>query len=113
MDEIDEFCKTNPQIKLYRIGGEGSKNKADNLNHFLKNSQAKFDYLLFGDADEVIDKNFLNVAIRLFYCPKYSELGYITPINQTYKTNNMYTNCCKNANDFVLQQTCNNMYKLK
>jgi cellulose synthase/poly-beta-1,6-N-acetylglucosamine synthase-like glycosyltransferase len=72
--------------------GRGSKSKADNLNHFLQHSGAEFDYLFVADADEVFDIDTVKSNIPLFYSSQFEKLAYVTPMNQCYKTSNLYSN---------------------
>jgi hypothetical protein len=72
-----------------------SISKSDNLNHFLKYSNAKFDYLLIADADESFDINTVQCNIRFFYSNRFERLAFVTPMNQCYKTSNIYTNVCR------------------
>ena len=65
IETIKKFAKEN-NVNLF-IMDRPSNNKADNLNSFLKHNKSKFDYLLIGDADVAIDKNFVETSLKLFY----------------------------------------------
>lgn len=90
-NKIKLFCNKN-NINLFQIGGSGSKNKADNLNHFLKQYKNEYDYLLIGDADEVFNENFVENAIKIFVSKKIKNLSYITPLNVNYRSKGIYPN---------------------
>jgi cellulose synthase/poly-beta-1,6-N-acetylglucosamine synthase-like glycosyltransferase len=72
--ELDAFCKEH-KINLFRLGGSGSKNKADNTNKFLKYSGVDFDYLLITDADAVVHKNFVETSVKMFLSKKFPRLA--------------------------------------
>ncbi len=87
---IDEFVKKNRNVKLYRLPRE-SKNKADNLNTFLKNSSVKFDYLMISDSDEIINKNFVNNSLRFFYSKKLPHLAYVSGMSNVYSEKYLFS----------------------
>ena len=78
-----------------------SKNKADNLNTFLKESGATFDYLLIADADEALHERFVEKALPFFYSSKIDRLAYVTPLNQTYRTRSLFSNYGRFVENFV------------
>lgn len=89
-------------LNFHAVGGNGSSNKADNLNSFLSKSGAKFDYLLITDADEVLDNQFVELALKMFFYKDFHNLGYVSPLNYVYPTNTLFSNIFGNQNDFVL-----------
>jgi hypothetical protein len=50
----------------------------------------------------VFDKNFVNFNIRLFFSERFSKLAYVTPMNQTYKTQRLFTNLYRHNDDVGL-----------
>ena len=88
--KIREFAKKH-KINYHYLN-RPSTNKADNLNHFLKNSGAKFDYLLIQDADVAIDKNFVKTSLVFFNSKNQKRLGWVSSMMQNFKTNNLFTN---------------------
>ena len=90
-NKIKKFCEKN-NINLFQLGEGGSKNKADNLNQFLRNYKNNFEYLLVGDADEVFHHNFVESAIKLFYSDKIKNLGFVAPFNVNYRSKGIYAN---------------------
>jgi hypothetical protein len=84
------------------LGGKGSISKSDNLNHFLQYSGAHFDYLMIGDADEIFDKYFVECNIRFFYSDKFEKLAFVSPLNQCYKTQGLYTNIMRNIDNITM-----------
>lgn len=89
--KIKEFCTKN-KINLFQLGLEGSKNKADNINQFLKQYKKDYDYLLIGDADEVFNKNFVEYAVKMFLSDKVKNIGFISPLNVNYRSKGIYPN---------------------
>ena len=100
IDEIDLFVKKYSNVHLFRMKNE-SKNKADNLNTFLKESGATFDYLLIADADEALHERFVEKTLPFFYSSKIDRLAYVTPLNQTYRTRSLFSNYGRFVEDFV------------
>ena len=90
-NKIKNFCEQN-NINLFQLDEKGSKNKADNLNQFLKNYKGDYDYLLIGDSDEVFHPNFVEGALKLFYSEKITDLGFVTPFNIPYRSKGIYPN---------------------
>ncbi|MBR4025560.1 MAG: glycosyltransferase family 2 protein [Mycoplasmataceae bacterium] len=88
--KIREFAKKH-KINYHYLN-RPSTNKADNLNHFLKNSGAKFDYLLIQDADVAIDKNFVKTSLVFFNSKNQKRLGWVSSMMQNFKTNNLFAN---------------------
>lgn len=99
--EVNNFAQKH-KIRLYRLGGKGSISKSDNLNHFLQYSGAHFDYLMIGDADEIFDKYFVECNIRFFYSDKFEKLAFVSPLNQCYKTQGLYTNIMRNIDNITM-----------
>ena len=94
INEVNEFVKKNKNVNLYRLPKE-SKNKADNLNTFLKNVKPQYDFLLISDADEVIHKDFVYSAIRFFYSEKNINLAYISSFNDCYHEKYLFSYATK------------------
>lgn len=93
-EKIKKFCSEN-NINLFQLGPEGSKNKADNLNQFLKQHKGDYDYLLIGDADEVFHPNFVEYAMKFFCSNKIKNLSYVTPLNINYRSKGIYPNATR------------------
>ncbi len=98
--KIKNFCSKN-KINLYQLGPQGSKNKADNINSFLKNYKGDYDYLVIGDADEVFHKNFVEYSIKLFCSKQLKNISYITPLNINYRSKGIYPNTTRLLETFV------------
>lgn len=90
-EKIKNFCTKN-NINLFQLDIKGSKNKADNLNQFLKQYNKDYDYLLIGDADEVFHENFVEYGIKMFCSNRIKNLSYITPLNVNYRSKGIYPN---------------------
>lgn len=91
------------KIKFFAVGGNGSSNKADNLNAFLSRSGASFDYLLITDSDECLGNNFVECALKCFANPHFHNLGYVSPQNYCYNTDNLFSNVFLNSYCFDIK----------
>lgn len=100
-EKIKKFCSEN-NINLFQLGPEGSKNKSDNLNQFLKQHKGDYDYLLIGDADEVFHPNFVEYAMKIFCSNKIKNLSYITPLNINYRSKGIYPNTTRILESHIL-----------
>jgi hypothetical protein len=69
------------------------------INHFLASKKPKYDFLLIGDINEIIADDFIKINLKLFYSKKISNLAYITPIDLTYNSRNLYSNVCRHFQD--------------
>ena len=92
--EIKAFCKKY-NVNYHSLK-RPSVNKADNLNHFLKYAKVNFDYLLIGDADVIIDKNFVSTS-----CTTRTPFGLRTGILAEH-ANEMYASSFAGTN-FLLR----------
>ena len=113
-DKVSNFCKEH-KINLFQLELPGSKNKADNLNNFLRNYKGEYDYILIGDSDEVFHPNFVESAVKMFYYPNIKNLGYVSPININYRCKGIYPNTLRilETNNYyweVLPRSLNNHY---
>lgn len=90
-NKIKKFCEDN-KINLFQLGIEGSKNKSDNINQFLKQYKENYDYLLIGDADEVFHEKFVEYAIKMFYSNRVKNISYVVPLNVNYRSKGIYPN---------------------
>ena len=108
LKQIQKFSKKH-NIKLHILDKE-SKSKSDNLNHFLKNSGAKFDYLLIGDADVAFDKKFVENSLKIFYSNRSIRLGFVSSTIFNYRSNNVFTNSILHFEnkEFVLSHQSSN-----
>lgn len=86
--EIQAFCKKY-NVNYHSLN-RPSTNKADSLNHFLKYSGAKFDYLLISDSDVAINKNFVSTSLKFFYYQKQKQLGWVSSNIINYSSNNLW-----------------------
>lgn len=86
--EIQAFC-TKYNVNYHSLN-RPSTNKADSLNHFLKYSGAKFDYLLISDSDVAINKNFVSTSLKFFYYQKQKQLGWVSSNIINYSSNNLW-----------------------
>ncbi len=98
--KIKDFCNKN-KINLYQLESKASKNKADNINQFLKNYKGDYDYLLIGDADEVFHENFVEYSIKIFLSNKIKNLSYIAPLNINYRSKGIYPNTTRLLETFI------------
>lgn len=90
-NKIKDFCNKN-KINLFSLPLSGSKNKAHNINTFLKNYKGDYDFLMIGDADEVFHPNFVDHAVKMFYSDKVRNLAYVVPLNISYKSKGIISN---------------------
>ncbi len=97
--KIKEFCK---KYKVhYHSLNRPSLNKADNLNHFLNHSKVKFDYLLISDSDVAIDRNFVQLSLKLFNYKNQKRLGWVSSNISNYPSNNLWNNSLYNLENIA------------
>lgn len=102
--QIEKFAKHN-NFNYFKVGPNGSKTKADNLNSFLKKSGVYFDYLLITDADEVLDGHMVEYSLKCFNSPKFRNLGYVSPLNYYYDGASLFTNTVLNQTSTLCWKT--------
>lgn len=97
-ERIRKFCAKN-NIKLIQmpLASGGSKNKADNLNFFIKHCKEKYDYIMTGDADVAINPRFVEHAIKFFSCKKIKNLGFVSSLSYNYRSKGVFTNSIRYA----------------
>ncbi len=75
IEMIDNFVLDNPQFKLVRRCGVGSKNKSGNVNYFLDKYISSYTNIVFCDSDTYLDSNFVVESIKYF--DAFDDIGIV------------------------------------
>ncbi|RAM10359.1 glycosyltransferase family 2 protein [Limosilactobacillus fermentum] len=70
---IDDFVIAHPNVKLVR-DSHNKHAKAGNLNHYLCNGTHDYDYFVILDSDELLENQFVEKCLKMFY---YNDIGIL------------------------------------